>query len=60
MTAEQLAGELAAAKRTLNLARFRLDQDGRCFGRGMGRDRDLWRRWHDALARVWYLEKLSA
>ena len=57
MTAQQLIGELAAARRTLELARFRLRQDELAFG---GRDRDLARRWRNALRYVHYLELLSA
>jgi hypothetical protein len=66
MTSDQLAGELVVAMRTLDLARFRLDQDacayGLRFGRHMsavGHDRDLWRRFVAALRRVRYLELLS-
>jgi hypothetical protein len=66
MTSDQLAGELVVAMRTLDLARFRLDQDARVHGhtgkrvRGIiGHDRDLWRRWVAALRRVRYLELLS-
>ncbi len=64
ITSEQLAGELAAARRTLELARFRLNQDQRAhaLNRGgvYGPDRDLWRRWKAALRHVRYLELLSA
>ncbi len=64
---EMLAGELAAAKRTLGLARYRLDQDAVVWGnaesRGrrpgpVGYDRDLMRRYGSALKRVRRLELL--